>query len=55
MAVINVAVTTKKYPFGICECTVDSDFDTGDFAHVGDFARVWACVVQSHVSLGMDY
>ena len=41
----SVAVATTKFLSGICDCTVDSDVDTGDFSFLfGNFARAWTLV-----------
>ena len=38
----SVAVATKKFLFGMCDCTVDSDVDMGYFfARAMDFACMW--------------
>ena len=41
MTITSVAVATAKFLFGMCDCTVNSDVSTDDFARAGDFARVW--------------
>ena len=52
LTIISAAVTTKKFLFGMCNCTVGSGVGTGDFfARTGDLARVWS---RSHVSPDMD-
>ena len=54
VTVNSVAVTTTKFLFCLCDCTVDSDVSTGYFPlllgilHVCEHAHV-----QSHVSPGM--
>ena len=41
MTVTTTAVATAKFKFGICDCRVDNDVDTSDFARAVDFTRVW--------------
>ena len=50
MTVTTVAVATAKFQFGICDCRVNNDVDTSDFA------CVWTLHVCGHVHLspGMD-
>ena len=41
VTVISIAVTTTKFLFGMCDCTVNNNVGTGDFSLVlGEFARV---------------
>ena len=41
MTVTSVTVATAIFLFGILNCTIDSDFDKGDFfARARDFAHV---------------
>ena len=41
VAVTSVAVATMKFPFGMCDWTVDSNICRGDFCRCWRFARVW--------------
>ena len=55
MTVTSVAVATKKSLFGMCHCTVDSDFGTDDFSDVQSILDVCGHAhVRSHVSQGME-
>ena len=55
MTVTSVAVATKKFLLGMCECTVDSDVGTCDFSLVLQILHVCGYVhVRSHVFPGMD-
>ena len=56
MTVTSVAVATKKFLAGMCDCTVYSDAGTGDFSLVLGILQVWGHGrVQSHVSPSMGY
>ena len=55
MTVISLAVETTKFLFGMCDRTVDSDVDTGDFSLVPGILHLYGHVrMQSHVYQGMD-
>ena len=56
MTIISVAVRTKKFLFGVCDSTVDTDVGTGYFSFV--MGTPHACghaYARSHVSPGMDW
>ena len=56
MIVSNVADITMKSLFGMCDCTVDSAAEKGDFSIVPEILHVCGnAYVRSHVSLGMGY
>ena len=49
-----VAVATKKFRFGICDCTVDNDVGTCDFSLILRILHVFGHMhMRSHVSPGM--
>ena len=53
--VTSAAVATMKFLFGMCDCTFDSDGDTGDFSFVVGILHVCGhAQVRSHVSPDMD-
>ena len=58
MTVTSVAVATTKFLFGMCDCTVDSDTQTGEFSlmlgilHV---CRTRACTIARVSGHGMLY
>ena len=55
MTASSVAVATKKFLFGMCDCTVSSNAGTGDFSLV--LGVLYVCGhahVRSHVPPGMD-
>ena len=55
VTVTSVAVTTTKFLLGMCNCTINSDVDTGDFSLVLRILHVCGHVhVRSLVSQGMD-
>ena len=51
VTVTSVAVATTKFPFVMCDCTVDSNPDTGGFSLVLGFLRMCG---HAHVSPSMD-
>ena len=56
MTVPSVAVAITKFLFGMCDCTVDSAVDTGDFSLVlGLFHVCRQAHVRSHVSSDMNW
>ena len=55
MKVTSVAVAAAKFPFGMCDCTVDSDVGTGDFSLVLGILHVCGhSRMRSHVPPDMD-
>ena len=55
MTITSVAVATKKFLFGMCDCTVDSDVGTNDFSLVLRIFNVCGHAhVRSCISLGME-
>jgi len=53
--VTSVAVLTTKLLFGIYDCTVDNDVDTGDFSFMPGILHICShAQVRLHVSPGMD-
>ena len=51
----SVAVATTKFLFGMCDCTVDSEAGTCDFALVLESLHEYGDAhMRSHVSPGMD-
>ena len=55
MTVTSVAVVAKKFLFGTCDCTVDSDAGTGELSLVLGILHLCGHVhVRSHMPLGMD-
>ena len=51
VTVTSVAVATRKFLRGVCNCTVDRDVGTADFSLVPWILHVWAriCAI-AHVS-----
>ena len=56
MIVTSVAVATTEFLVGMCDCTVDSDAQMGDFSLMLGILHVCGHVhVRSHVSPDMNY
>ena len=56
MTVTSVAVATKKFLFGMCDCTVHSDVGTNDFSLVLRTLHVYGHAhVQSRMPSSMEF
>ena len=55
MTIISFAVAKKKFLFGMCDCTVDSDVGARNFSLVLESWHMCGhTYVRLHVSFGMD-